>query len=106
LAVNLSGFQDHQGSERKIEKIIVANLSTRQTCYEEILDDSDYVIDYWQFDVAPAPNSSGYALFFGLSLELGNIVDSWEDTYALCFDDFIQDQASISELKAASQKAL
>jgi len=36
IAINLTGFQDQQGSERKIEKIMVIDLLTGETVYEEI----------------------------------------------------------------------
>jgi len=70
------------------------------------LNPSDYEIDYEQFGIKTVKNTTGYALYFGLTFELANIIDCWEDSYATCFDKYIQDEASIIELEAASDYAL
>lgn len=44
LAINLSGFQDQNGSEIPIEKIMVIDLLTKETVYEEIFYDTKIMI--------------------------------------------------------------
>ena len=48
LAVKLSGFQDDQGNERKIEKIMVIDLSTHQILYEKVFYDSKTFIGLYE----------------------------------------------------------
>jgi len=44
LAINLSDFQDQNGSEIPIEKIMVLDLLTKETVYEEIFYDNKTMI--------------------------------------------------------------
>ena len=48
LAVNLTGFQDYQGGERKIDKIIAIDLSTRQILYEKVFYDTKTFIGLYE----------------------------------------------------------
>jgi len=48
LAVKLSGVQDYQGNERKIEKIMAIDLSTHQILYEKVFYDSKTFIGLYE----------------------------------------------------------
>jgi len=48
LAVHLSGFQDYQGTERKIEKIVAIDLSARQIVYEKVFVDAKTFIGLYE----------------------------------------------------------
>ena len=48
LAVHLSGFQDDQGTERKIEKIMAIDLAARQIVFEKVLVDAKTFIGLYE----------------------------------------------------------
>lgn len=48
LAVNLTGFQDYQGGERKIDKIMAIDLSTHQILYEKVFYDTKTFIGLYE----------------------------------------------------------
>jgi len=63
LAINLSGFQDQNGSEIPIEKIMVLDLLTKETVYEEIFYDNKTMIglyaNYLIYDQKASGKSGG-----------------------------------------------
>ena len=59
LAINLTGYQDYQGSERTIDKIMVIDLSTRETVYEEIFYDNKIMIGLYENYLLYSQNTSG-----------------------------------------------
>jgi len=63
LAINLTGFQDQNGSEMKIEKIMVLDLLTKETVYEEIFYDNKIMVglyaNYLIYDQKASGKSGG-----------------------------------------------
>lgn len=63
LAINLTGYQDYQGSEIPIEKIMVIDLLTKETVYEKIFYDNKIMIglyaNYLIYDQKTSGKSGG-----------------------------------------------